>query len=458
MTGHGPVVTGTLRGGTITAGDTLELFPSGRQVRVRAIQIHGTRVPSASPGQRVALNLRNVETGELGRGMALAEPGALVRSEWLTLSMRSVPGAPPLKNGARLRALFATDEHNVRLRLLDRDILEPGETALAQVRCAEPVIVPAGEHLILRLASPPQTLAGGKVLEAATQRQRRNAPRILERLQQIESLAPSALIAAEIDRFGPAGTSVRHLSRLSALGLPRVMELLHGLPVEVTRTGMVLPKDQLDRLLATIPALLARHSEGLSGEALRASLPKIGSELLDEVLARLLTSMRIIKRGNLYGIPRPERDRARAQDEATLASRIADTLRAGWLSPPRPSEIVTDAQTSRAVERLLRHGVIIRAVDRAKGKEILFHRDAVEEAQRLLAPLLAREPGLLVTEIAAALGISRKFTMPLLDHLDSIRFTERRGDRRMLYAPTISRHERGTNNVTDPHETTQESL
>ena len=86
----------------------------------------------------------------------------------------------------------------------------------------------------------------------------------------------------------------------------------------------------------------------------------------------------------------------------------------------------------RAVDRLLRDGVVIRCVDRAKGKEMLFHRQAIEEAKRRLAPRL-QDGGLLVTEIAAALEISRKFTMPLLDHLDTIRFTKRVGDRRLLW-------------------------
>ncbi len=57
----------------------------------------------------------------------------------------------------------------------------------------------------------------------------------------------------------------------------------------------------------------------------------------------------------------------------------------------------------------------------------------IENAKRKLEPLLESAPGLLVTEIAAALGISRKFCMPLLDHLDTARFTRRVGDRRILH-------------------------
>ena len=36
------------------------------------------------------------------------------------------------------------------------------------------------------------------------------------------------------------------------------------------------------------------------------------------------------------------------------------------------------------------------------------------------------------SEIGAALGISRKYSVPLLEHLDAIQFTRRVGDRRML--------------------------
>jgi selenocysteine-specific elongation factor len=92
--------------------------------------------------------------------------------------------------------------------------------------------------------------------------------------------------------------------------------------------------------------------------------------------------------------------------------------------------VITDLSAKHAVDRLLREGVVVRARDRAKGKEILFHRDAVAEARRRLAPLLVAPSGLLASEVGEALGVSRKYTMPLLDHLDAIRFTRREDDRR----------------------------
>lgn len=443
IAGHGPVVTGTLRGAGVAAGDTLELMPLRRTVRVRAVQVHGATVTIALPGQRVALNLRDVEIAELQRGMTLCAPDSLPLSDWLTISIRAVAGAPPLKNGMRLRALLGTAELDARLRLLDREVLEAGQTGFAQLHCAEPVALPASEHVVLRLSSPPQTVAGGKVMEFETRRQRRNDARILQRLEDLRALPPAEMIAAEVLRQGSAGTSLRHLSQLASLATPRIIELLDALPVVVTRSGLVVQKTDLDHLTSRIPTLLAPQATGLSHDNLLSALPGTSAAVLHEAIGRLLAQGVTQERSSLLSLPRPDEDQARARNEAELASQIAEMLRRAGLTPPNPGDIVIDALSKRAVDRLLRERVIVRAVDRAKGREILFHQDAIEAAQRRLAPLLERAPGLLVTEIGAALGISRKYTMPLLDHLDTIRFTRRLHDRRMR-AETAPRQGLGT--------------
>jgi len=199
----------------------------------------------------------------------------------------------------------------------------------------------------------------------------------------------------------------------------------------ILRGGQVFPGAELKRVRARLPLLLEAQTAGLSRNQLLSALPGTRAALLDEALARLVAEGTLVRRGSQIAIPRPGEDQEQARSEAELAARIEQTLLASGLMPPLPSAIVTDPQARKAVDRLLRKGIIIRAVDRAKGKELLFHRDAIEQAKTRLLPLLESEPGLLVTEIAAALGVSRKFTMPLLDHLDTIRFTRRVGDRRM---------------------------
>lgn len=431
IAGHGTVVTGTLRGAAVHPGDVLDLLPAARPVRVRAVQVRGLPVAAGEPGQRVALNLRDVAAADLARGMVLAQPGTLDLSPWLTLAIEPVPGAPPLKNGLRLRALFGTAEVDARLRLLDRDVLEAGEHGLAQLHCAEAVALPAGEHAILRLPSPVGTVAGGRVLDPNARRLRRNDPAVLRRLAGLRDLAAADVVAAEV--AGERPTTVARLARLLARSEAAISGLLAPLPVLVTRRGAILRRSELDRLVAAIPALLAGAPLGLSRKHLLAALPGSGAVLIDESMAALAQVGLVVRRGGQFAIPRPGEDATRQQGEEAMADEIAATLRRSGLTPPNPAAIVVDASTRRAVDRLLRAGTIVRAVDAAKQREMLFHREAIAEARRRLEPLLAGSEGLLVSEISAALGLTRKFTMPLLAHLDAVRFTRRDGDRRFRH-------------------------
>lgn len=436
VAGHGTVVTGTLRGGAIAAGDTLVVHPGARTVRVRGVQVHGRRVASAAPGQRVAVNLRDVETTEVPRGAALAAVDSMTPSVWLTVGLRAVETAPPLRNGTRLRALLGTAETEARVRLLDRDVLEPGETCFAQLRCTEPVAIPGREHVILRMASPALTVAGGKVLEPETRRARRRDPQGLARLEALATLAPAEVVAAEVERAGSAGTTLARLSRLTASAPPRVAEVLQRLPVVITRGRAAVTRAALEAVLARIPPVLGPERAGLARDKLLAALPGVGGDVLDEALARLIASGSARQHGGVFSVPRPDEELARARAETDLAAKLAEALRRGGLTPPDAAALAGGYEGKKALDRLVRDGVVVRAHDRVQKRVILFHQDAIEEAQRRLAPLLERPPGLSVSEVGSALGISRKFSVPLLEHLDGVRFTRRIQDRRILAVPS----------------------
>lgn len=79
---------------------------------------------------------------------------------------------------------------------------------------------------------------------------------------------------------------------------------------------------------------------------------------------------------------------------------------------------------------------MIRAIDRVQRRAVLFHRDAVSVARTRLAEAFPNattpETGFLAREAGAALGISRKYSIPLLEHLDAAGFSRRAGDRRVI--------------------------
>jgi selenocysteine-specific elongation factor len=450
IAGHGTVVTGTLRRGAIASGDELVLSPSDEAVRVRGLQVHGAKVASAGVGQRVAVNLRAVSTEETARGVALTRPGALPPASWLSVRLRAVPSAAgPLRDGARLRLLAGTLEVEASLRLLDRRELAPGETASAQLHCAEPVAVPAREAFILRSPSPARTVAGGVVLDPQASRLRRRDPAALERLERLAGETPERLVAREVADSGAAGRPVLALARLSGLSPDRVVAALGdkalgdkaagprgpasaGTGAVVIARGVAVARAALDAVGARVPALLAEAPDGMARERLLAALPGVSGPVLEESLSRLAASGVLRLAGGLVAPVRAAFERDRADRDQLGAAALAERVRRAGLSAPDTRDFAADPVLRRLADRLVREGVLVRASDRVQKRELLFHRDTVEAARLRLAPLLAEGAGLLVSDAGAALGVSRKFSVPLLEHFDQIGFTRRVADRRQL--------------------------
>ena len=118
MKGFGTVVTGTLVSGRITADAELAVAPGGGRVKVRGVQVHGEKRAEAIAGQRTAINLSGVEVHEIARGQALVTPGAFEETRLADAAVELLPGAKPLKHGARVRFHQGTAEIMGRVSLI----------------------------------------------------------------------------------------------------------------------------------------------------------------------------------------------------------------------------------------------------------------------------------------------------------------------------------------------------
>ena len=443
IAGHGTVVTGTLRRGALAVTDDVVIAPKGARVRLRGLQVHGRRVQQARPGQRVAANLRDVSPGDVGRGTTLATPGALVPATWLTVALRLVPGAPPIGNGARLMLLCATFEIAVRLRLLDAEEALPGAIFMAQLHAPQPICAPARERFILRSVSPPRTLGGGWVIDPAAVRLRRHVPVVLDRLRGLAEAAPAELVGREIRAAGEQGVQVARLAQLGGIAPARAIAVLgpDGLLLKDAAVskearapkdlGVAIDRAAFARVQAQALAILRTAGASLTLGALLAGMPATNAAVLEAAVAVLVEAGKLRRDGAALQAADPARDQARAAAAAQAERGLAEILRRAGLSPPEPQAIAPGPATRALVDRLVRQGVLVRAPDPAQGREIIFHYDAVTEARRVLAGHLA-PPGLLVREAGAVLGISRKYSVPLLEYFDAVKFTRRVADRRVL--------------------------
>jgi len=71
---------------------------------------------------------------------------------------------------------------------------------------------------------------------------------------------------------------------------------------------------------------------------------------------------------------------------------------------------------------LAERGILVRLDQRS-----FIHRDAVDAAKQAALGLFARKASFSTMDFRDALGVSRKYAVPLLDYLDKLRFTVRSG-------------------------------
>lgn len=439
--GFGSVVTGTLRRGAISVGDRVEIAPGGLRARVRGLQVHNRAVSVAEPGRRVAVNLRDVERGQLRRGQALCTPDALIPVRWLDATLMLLGSAPrPLRHQQEVRLLFGTTEVGARVRLLDGDALGPGCDALVQLQCAQEVAVPAREPFIIRVPSPARTIGGGRIIAPAERRRRRHDRAVAGYLRALDQDDPVAVIAARLREAGHRGLPLNALARLVGLAPDRLRPPLEQTGAARFRDGIVLDRTVCsgleEALLARLDDFHRRYPEqiGLAKEQLRRHLPEmLPAAVFDDIVATLAARGRIVqeqgrvRRRAFRPAPAP------GEPPAALALRIEQAFRRGGLSPADVVAVIgRDPRRIGILHDLVRSGRLVASFDRVQKREVVFHRDAVLHARRLIEAHLAGKDGFLVGDAGRVLGISRKYSIPLLEYLDSVRYTRRIGDRRVV--------------------------
>jgi selenocysteine-specific elongation factor len=89
--GHGTVVTGTIQRGSIRLGETVEIAPLGKTSRIRSIQTFGAEREIASAGDRVGVNVPEIDDTEITRGDYLCTPGSMTRTTGFFAQLKTNP-------------------------------------------------------------------------------------------------------------------------------------------------------------------------------------------------------------------------------------------------------------------------------------------------------------------------------------------------------------------------------
>jgi selenocysteine-specific elongation factor len=427
--GFGTVITGTLISGSVHKEQEVELYPTGRRLRVRGVQVYGKPAEAARAGERTALNLADIEPTEIARGMALADPGRFQPTNQIDCRLDLLASAKPLKHRAPVHFHAGTAEIEAEVRMLGTTAaLKPGAGAFARLVLREPTLVLPGDRFIIRMFSPVVTIGGGVVLDTAGVRYRRS-DRPAERLEILAGAdsAPRVALVVRESGFGMSIPAIvaRTGLRESEIDTARFIYLKQPQPWLVDRAWFQSTRERLVRTLREFHQKQPLQP-GIAKQDLRArELPGAPPFLLDALLA---DAKEIVQEGETVRL-RSHRVVLK-EDEEQARTKIEGAFAQAGLAVPAVAEVLAKSGVEAARARsllqiLIREKLLVRV-----SEDLVFHREAIGKLRELLAAHKGERIG--VPVFKEWTGISRKYAIPLLEYLDREHLTRREGDQRLV--------------------------
>lgn len=437
--GTGTVVTGTLHDGPVSVGDELVALPSQTRCRVRGVQVHGD-TQCAVPGQRVALNLVGDGVAGLKRGEMLGVEGRVGQTlrflMQLTYVGRDGVRAGVLASGTRVHVMAGTAEVLGRIMLLDDEPpIAVGETRVVQVRLERPLPLRAGDHAVILSYSPISLLGGGRVLLSRCRRARV--------LSAGERALYAALESGDVADGVHAWLALQTLP-VAAAGVAAALDLVTG-EVEIVLRGLVdqaavcelaaggavlyadasaldAAMDVLAAALSSMHAAAPKEIGFTSGAVAHAAWPGAGNDVAMALIAEGCARGVCAVDGAEVFDPHSAAAAIRVVREA--GQRIVALLDEAGLNAPTLPEVSEQLQLDRdTMTRALRELSLNHSIVKVE-RDVALSAAAEAHAREVVATAIEAAGGAATTSVLReALGVSRKRTISILEHLDAVRFT-----------------------------------
>ena len=421
LRGFGTVVTGTLISGAVSKEQEVELYPTGKRLRVRGVQVYGSSANRAVAGQRTALNLADIEPTELTRGMVLSEPARFQVTKHLDCRLELLPSAKALKHRAPVHFHSGTTEIEAEVRLFrGRTTLEPGARDYVRIVLHEPALLLPGDRFIVRKFSPVVTIGGGTILDIGVVRYKTtdDISKRLDTLASGDRASHVGLLVRE-SKFGMSLTDL-----VARTGL-REGEIANARPWMVDPEWL---KATRDSLVETVRAFHKRNSllPGVPKQDLRGrELADAPAALFEELLSG---AKELVVEGETVRLH--SHRLVLKEDEAQARLSIERAFEQAGLAVPGVPEVLTrsgvEAQRARSLlQILIREKRLVRVAE-----DLVFHQSAIESLRNMLAG--RKSTRFNVGAFKDWTGVSRKYAIPLLEYLDRERVTRREGDERLV--------------------------
>ncbi|MEO2068533.1 MAG: selenocysteine-specific translation elongation factor [Desulfurobacteriaceae bacterium] len=433
--GFGTVITGTLISGKVKVGDTVEVLPSSKKVKVRNIQVHGENVEEAFAGQRTALNLSDISKEEVERGDLIATPSLLRPTTLVDVELTLSRNADCLlQSGHKIHFHHLTNEAEGEVFLIDKDELLPGEKCFAQIRLKEEVVPSFEDRFVIRNYSPARVIGGGRILNPLPFKKFRRKFReeFLKDLSLLSKGDKRTILSLYVEKL-PGKLSKNSLVQLLSVSLQEVDKLLEELNI-LNLDGFLYSTEYVEELKERILEILKDYhkeypiAEGINKESLRSKL-NVGLELFSKVLNELKENGLIEENKGYLKLSGFVPNVKGTRFEKTVEN-VKKLIDMGGFSPKSVDELLKDLKVQEEDFNLVLNYLVNREGYEKVG-EFIYSPEAMKEIREILRRHFEKKETLSIGEFKDYLGVSRKYAIPLLEYFDSTKELIRQGNERV---------------------------
>ena len=427
ISGFGTVVTGTAYHGTIQTGDRVEILPSGREGRIRTLQVHGQNVESAYAGQRVAANLAGIDIDEISRGDVVCHKGIFKATRCFEAVIRLIVNEP-LKHWQRVHVCTGTSEVLARVSLLNSKQIEPGHEEPAQLVLEEPVVCTFGQRFILRFYSPLITIGGGEIIypysykpRGATQRAKINSR--IEHLR--EAKTPESRFEYLINESGRI-TKAESLQLIqdTQKNIDAIIERLMNSGKIFALDNDYVSKNYCDELMNNLTKTVKDYQAHYSSES---GMPIESINVSRSLLNLALSSGLLVMENSKIRTPDfvPENDEAfNANKQHVRNICMSHKWQLITLDELKNEAGLPDKVFSKVIQAMKNAGELAVIPE----SFVLIH-ELEDEMRNILRGLGEK---VTLAQVRDATGSTRKFILPILEYFDGKGYTRRVGDYRAV--------------------------
>jgi selenocysteine-specific elongation factor len=251
----------------------------------------------------------------------------------------------PLKNRTRIRFHTGTCEVMGNLILLETESLEPGETAVVQIRLEAPVACVKDDRYVIRSYSPVRTIAGGEILNPFPQKHKRFKTDIIDGLKGLTENDLDASILFHVSQAGFLGLTFNELKLMTNMSEKKLNGAVQNLLTQKKllqsdkETRTFIHKDTFDSLSETLKGYLTAYHEtnplreGMPKGELKSKFPpELGVKLYNLMLNQLAAANVLVQESDMVRLS--GHTVALKVDQAEMKAKILAAYVESGIMPP----------------------------------------------------------------------------------------------------------------------------